>query len=84
MARKTVEVEHIKEKLNYDLSGEGCDLVEAFVNEKISNGYSPAMAVRLVLATILEGVLFRTDNYKGFSYKDGDFGNTDPTKRVYY
>jgi hypothetical protein len=84
MARKTVDVEFVKEKVNRDISGEGADLVEAWVNMKIKEGYTPAQAVRLAFATVLEGILFHTDNYRGFRSADGANGTSDPTKREYF
>lgn len=83
MARKTVEVEYVKEKVNRDLMDED-GLVEAFVNLKIEEGYTPGQAARLAFATVLEGILFRTDNYRGFRYVDGAQGTSDPTKREYF
>jgi hypothetical protein len=82
--RKTFEVDKLRKAVN-DRLDEHSDVMEAYVNELIAvRGYTPAQATRLVLATLLERFLFETGNYHGFSYKDDNFGSTDPTKRVYY
>lgn len=83
MPRKTVPVEFVRKAIN-DRLDKNASITEAFLIEKIQGGMTPGQATRLVLATLLEGILFETENYHGFSYRDEDFGNTDPTKRVYY
>lgn len=36
------------------------------------------------LAAVLEDVLMKTGNYKGFQFTDGNRGRTDHTRRTYY
>jgi hypothetical protein len=84
MPRKTVEVAYLQERINDQLDRmKNADLMEAWVNSQIEEGYTPAQAARMVLATLLEGVLFRTDNYHGFIHKDSNLGTVDETLREY-
>ena len=74
--RKTVTVEHIKERVNSMLANSADDVKES----------------RIALAIFLEGVLMETGNYKGFGHVPGtwDFTKSPPemtgdeTRRQYY
>jgi hypothetical protein len=76
MARKTFEVEKIRDKANYFLL----------------HSPSEKRAEREVIAGFVEGILFETGNYNGFRYlltgnHDGGyfiFDEKDDTRRYYY
>jgi hypothetical protein len=54
------------------------------VNAMIADSHNSAREGRIALALLLENVLMKSGNYKGFRYSDGDLGNADDTRRVYY
>jgi hypothetical protein len=75
MARKTFEVEKLRESVNYSL-------------RTSPNWESRA---RQAIATLLESVLFETGNYKGFRYLESETDENghlrtdyDPTRREYH
>jgi hypothetical protein len=78
MARKTVEVQGLKELTNRHL---------ALRDDKVS---TPAS--RQAVSSILEAVLHQTDNYKGFKYRLSEWDveaqelreGYDDTRREYY
>lgn len=69
MARKTISVETVKRSVNHALS-------------TVAEGNDPQY--RNGLAAVLEDVLMKTGNYKGFQFTDGNRGRTDHTRRIYY
>jgi hypothetical protein len=54
------------------------------VNAMIADSSDDAREGRMALAVVLARVLMDTGNYKGFRYADGNLGETDDTRRVYY
>jgi hypothetical protein len=85
MARKTFEVEALRQHVNNNLDrNKNAELFEQWVDLQVKEGYTPVQIARLTLATVLEGILFRTDNYHGFGHRDGNLGVVDPTLREYY
>jgi hypothetical protein len=59
MARKTVEVEKIKNRVNR--------LIENTLDDPAADD------TRMTLAILIEGILLDTGNYKGFRYLDIEF-----------
>lgn len=70
MARKTVDVDWLKAKVNY------------FLEHSHEMGLSPDK--RLGAAAVLELVLHETDNYKGFNYINGWTPGVDESRRRYF
>ena len=66
--RKTVTVESLRNHVNHMLTESVDDAKEG----------------RIALHVLLESVLMDTGNYHGFRYCDGNNGETDDTRRVYY
>ena len=54
------------------------------VNAMIADTADEFTENRTALAVALERVLMDSGNYHGFRYADGNNGNTDETRRVYY
>jgi hypothetical protein len=88
MPRKTVNVAHVRERVNYLLAN----------NETMTGRTEEEQrAYRLGACSVLELILHNTGNYKGFNYleseilppeerKDGNVlrAGYDDTRRVYY
>lgn len=74
MARKTIEVETVRE------------LVNRFIAKSAEGGLSEDG--RQILATLIEAVLMQTGNYHGFRYLDGweavQAGEYDESARHYH
>lgn len=68
MARKTVDVQQVKDKANLMLE----DSITSYVAERYGIG------------ALLESILMDTGNYKGFRWTDGDNGRTDASRRFYF
>jgi hypothetical protein len=78
MARKTVDVEWVKSRVNYFLA----------------NSHDNQGRERMAHANLLASILDKTDQYKGFRYLDlvrpngpdtpVDWDATDETRREYY
>lgn len=72
MGRKTIDVEYMK----------------AFANSMLAGTDPKQKDVRLGVSLMLEEILHRTGNYKGFKYNDYDARiespNFDDTQRTYF
>ena len=71
MPRKTIDVKYVKD----------------FTNGYLSNFGDDMRLARTAAATILEEVLMRTGNYKGFRYldeRDNSHPDFDSTRRFYF
>jgi hypothetical protein len=80
MARKTIDVEQVKDKANKALSDPDTQANQV----RYQGGEGRAVAYRQGVAAVLESVLMDTGNYKGFEFTDGNNGRTDMSKRRYY
>lgn len=54
------------------------------VNGMIADSVDEVKEGRVALSVLLEKVLHETGNYRGFRYADGNLGETDDTRRVYF
>lgn len=75
MARKTIEVNTLREWVNTRLAIAGS-------SHYLPEGMTPEEAFRLGAASLLEQVLHASGNYRGFRYTDTEAG--DETRRHYY
>jgi hypothetical protein len=80
MARKTIEVETVKAAANKALSDP-----DTIANQvRYQGGERGAVSYRQGVAAVLEDVLMKSGNYKGFQFTDGNDGRTDLTQRRYF
>lgn len=82
MAKKTIEVEWLRERVNFVLARGDM----RWVADK-----RPDQAYRMALASLLEAVLNDTGNYHGFGYQGSEIDDDhelkpdyDDSRRVYY
>lgn len=68
MARKTIAVDDIRK----------------MANSMLANSSDGAKEGRVGITVLLDKILMETGNYHGYNHTDGQQGNLDDTRRVYY
>lgn len=70
MARKTIEVQVVHQLVNTALATSDSTLR---LTQRDGTPYTPEQAFRLGICSVLEQILHRTENYRGFQYNASEF-----------
>jgi hypothetical protein len=60
------------------------DCVKRIANDMLANSNPYLVESREAIAVFLERILFDTNNYHGYGFRDGELGAKDESRRYYY